>query len=88
MSHNPLGTLMVYNVWATLALITATGIMMGSDRFSGTGWVPAVHGLLAIWLLLSAATHVAAVLVDQQLSGVNLVRAMLTGTRRMRDMDG
>ena len=83
MSHNPLGTLMVYNVWATLALISVTGIMMGSDTFFGVDWVEQTHEVLANWLLLSAVLHVAGVVLDQRLTGVNLVRAMVTGTKRM-----
>ena len=35
-SHNPLGTLMVYAVWATLAVIIATGLTMESEVFLET----------------------------------------------------
>lgn len=32
-SHNPLGALMVYALWATLAVVSVTGVMMESDLF-------------------------------------------------------
>lgn len=88
LSHNPLGALMVYNLWGTLALVSATGIMMGSDTFFGVDWVEEVHGVLANWLLLSAVLHVAGVALDQRLTGVNLVRAMVTGTKRLPETRG
>jgi cytochrome b len=34
-SHNPLGALMVYAMWATLLFVCATGIMMESEPFPG-----------------------------------------------------
>jgi cytochrome b len=88
LSHNPLGALMVYNLWGTLGLVSATGIMMGSDTFFGVDWVEEVHGVLANWLLLSAVLHVAGVALDQRLTGVNLVRAMVTGTKRLPETRG
>lgn len=33
LTHNPLGALMVWNLWATVGLMGVTGIMMGSRRF-------------------------------------------------------
>lgn len=82
-SHNPLGTFMVYNIWASLAVVTATGVMMGTTRFFGVAWVEDLHGLVADWLLISAALHVGGVLIDQRLTGVGLVRAMITGRKRL-----
>lgn len=81
LSHNPLGALMVYNLLATIALIGATGLMMRSDAFWGVEWVEEAHELLANWGLASAGLHVAGVLFEQHRSGVNLVRAMITGRK-------
>jgi cytochrome b len=36
-SHNPLGSLMVYALWATLFVTAATGIAMEADPFPGAG---------------------------------------------------
>lgn len=84
-SHNPLGALIVYDLWGALALTSATGIMMGGASFAPMGWVMRRHEAFADWLLLSAALHVASVALEQRLSGVNLVGAMITGVKNLPD---
>lgn len=46
-SHNPLGALMVYAIWATLAVIAVTGILMangpGGDRGGATAAPPSTY---------------------------------------------
>lgn len=85
LSHNPLGALMVYNIWVTVAVIAATGYMMGTMRFFGIDWVEELHELAFNWLLLSIALHVVGVLVDGWRTRVPLVRAMVTGTKPLPD---
>lgn len=85
LSHNPLGALMVYNIWATVAALAATGYMMGTMTFHDIDWVEALHELAFDWLVLSIVLHVAGVLFDSWRSGVPLVRAMVTGTKRLPD---
>lgn len=36
-SHNPLGALMVYALWGTLAVVVLTGVMLESEPFPETG---------------------------------------------------
>lgn len=38
-SHNPLGALMAYGLWAMLAIVAATGIIMAADPFPDTAAV-------------------------------------------------
>lgn len=83
LSHNPLGALMVYNIWATLLVIGATGYMMGTVKFFGIAWVEQIHELAYDWLLLSIAGHIAGVVFDTWRSGVPLVQAMLHGRKRI-----
>lgn len=85
LSHNPLGALMVYNIWATLLLIGATGYMMGTVRFFGVGWVEEVHEMAYNWLLLSIAAHIAGVIFDTWRSKIPLVQAMFHGRKRIPD---
>lgn len=84
-SHNPAGALMVYNLLLTLAGITVTGIMMRMDAFWGVAWVEDWHEILVNWLLLSVILHVAGVIWESLRSGVNLVRAMVTGWKNRPD---
>jgi len=87
-SHNPLGALMVYNLLASLALITATGVAMKSDAFWGVKWVEEAHEVLVNWLLISVGLHVAGVIIETRRSGVNLVRAMVTGWKNLPGQSG
>ncbi len=79
LSHNPLGALMVYNIWGTLLLLGLTGYMMTTVRFFGMDWVEELHEGAYNWLLLSVALHVGGVVFDTMRTKVPLVPAMLTG---------
>jgi cytochrome b len=83
LSHNPLGALMVYNLWATLLALCVTGIMMTSVAFFGMDWVEEIHELLFDWLMISVGLHVAGVLLESRRTGSSLVRAMIDGRRRV-----
>ncbi|WP_209506966.1 MULTISPECIES: cytochrome b/b6 domain-containing protein [unclassified Ruegeria] len=83
LSHNPLGALMVYNLWATLLALCVTGIMMGTVRFFGVEWVEGLHELAFNWLMLSVLLHVAGVFIDQWRTGVALAKAMITGRKNI-----
>jgi cytochrome b len=85
LSHNPVGALMVYNLWGTVAALAATGYMMGTMRFFGIDWVEELHELAFDWLLLSIALHIAGVLFDSWRTRIPLIRAMVTGTKRLPD---
>ncbi|WP_377194282.1 cytochrome b/b6 domain-containing protein [Ruegeria meonggei] len=81
LSHNPLGALMVYNIWLSVIAIGVTGFMMTTITFFGIDWVEELHEAVFNWLLFSVALHVAGVAFDTRRSGVNLVRAMINGRK-------
>lgn len=81
LSHNPLGALMVYNIWLSVIGIGVTGYMMTTIAFFGVDWVEEVHEAVFVWLLVSVAMHVAGVAFETWWSGVNLVRAMINGRK-------
>ncbi|WP_298858770.1 cytochrome b/b6 domain-containing protein [uncultured Sulfitobacter sp.] len=83
LSHNPLGALMVYNLWLAVIGLGVTGYMMTTLRFFGVGWLEEMHEGLFVWLIFSVALHVAGVAFDTWRSGVNLVRAMVVGRKRI-----
>ena len=85
LSHNPLGALMVYNIWLTVAAICVTGIMMGTVRFFGVDWVEEAHELAFNWLLFSVLLHVGGVIFESWRSGVPLARSMITGRKTIPD---
>lgn len=83
LSHNPLGALMVYNLWATLLVMGTTGHMMTTITFFGVDWVEEVHELTYDWLLLSVFLHIGGVVFDTVFTRISLVRAMITGKKRV-----
>jgi cytochrome b len=83
LSHNPLGALMVYNLWASLIAVCVTGIMMTTRTFWGVEWVEGLHEVIANWVMISGLLHVAGVVFETRTSNVNLVRAMITGEKEI-----
>jgi cytochrome b len=85
LSHNPLGALMIYNLWLTIIALGITGYMMTTLAFFGIDWVEDLHEAAFGWLLFSVALHVSGVAFDTWRSGVNLVRAMINGRKGIPD---
>lgn len=83
LSHNPLGALMVYNLWATMIALGVTGYMMTTDAYWGVAWVANLHSALADWVALCVCLHLVGVFYDTRRSKVNLVRAMITGKKQI-----
>jgi cytochrome b len=83
MSHNPLGALMVYNIWLSVMGIGVTGYMMITPTFFGVGWVEEAHETIFAWLIFSIVLHVAGVAFESWRSGVNLARSMVDGRKNI-----
>ncbi|POF34260.1 cytochrome b/b6 domain-containing protein [Roseibium marinum] len=81
LSHNPLGALMAYNIWATVLVLVATGYLMGTLRFFGSKWLEEAHEMAFNWLLVSVALHICGVAFDSWRTRVALVPAMITGRK-------
>jgi len=96
--HNPAGGLMVIVLLIGLAMLTFSGMALvaidGEGPLAAT-WVAGlsehlvkeVHEFFANLLLLLVGVHVAGVLVSSLLHRENLVRAMITGRKQLRDAD-
>ncbi|WP_319532740.1 cytochrome b/b6 domain-containing protein [uncultured Cohaesibacter sp.] len=83
LSHNPLGSLMVYNIWLTILTMGVTGYLMGTLAFFGVEWVKELHEIAFNWLLTSIVLHIGGVIFETRQSGVHLVRAMINGRKRI-----
>lgn len=81
-SHNPMGALMVWNLWASVGGMAVTGWMMGTIRFFGVDWVEELHEAVFTWLMISVGLHLAGVALEALLTGDRFGAPMIRGTRR------
>jgi len=83
LGHNPAGGAMTIALIAGLAVACTTGFMMTTDAFWGIEWVADVHEAAANVLILLVGLHLAGVAVASFEHREHLVKAMLTGRRRL-----
>jgi len=83
MGHNPIGALMIFNLYLALLLLSLSGYLSITDRFWGVEWVEELHEFFAGYLLASVALHVTGVLCESRRSGINLISAMITGIKKV-----
>ena len=91
--HNPLGGWMIAALLATLATMVVTGPFAAGRRASGplahllsqggAHLAGSIHVLVSDLLIGLIVVHVAGVGIDWLLTGDNLVKAMLTGRKRL-----
>ena len=79
--HNPMGGAMVILLLSMLAIITLSGWMQTWDQFWGEEWLEEVHEIAANITMFLVAIHVSAVVVMTKVTGIPLLRTMLTGKR-------
>lgn len=80
--HNPLGAVMMLALLALVLSMGVTGWMMGTDQFYEVEWVKQLHEGIANFMMACVGLHVAGAVVMSRLSGINLVRAMVTGVKQ------
>ena len=84
LSHNPVGALMVWNIWASVIGLGVTGYLLTIPAYDAVGWVEETHEVIFGWLVFSVVLHIAGVVFDTWWTGVNLIRAMITGRKSIR----
>ena len=100
-SHNPAGAIMVYALWASLAVVIGTGLWMtGGEtpfqaaqhaqaaRHIGDSLIKDIHEVGANLLLILAVLHLGGVAVESVALRRNLVRPMLLGQRKRSPSPG
>lgn len=80
--HNPAGGAMVIALLAAISGISVTGYMMGMDAYWGQEWVENTHKAIVYMTLGLVALHVAGVLLASFEHKENLIKSMITGTKR------
>lgn len=81
---NPAGAAMLVALLLLLIISTATGAMQVTVTFFGVWWVEDTHAYASDAVMILAVLHVLGVLLMSILQSENLVRAMITGRKRLR----
>ncbi|MET4387092.1 cytochrome b [Bradyrhizobium sp. F1.4.3] len=81
---NPAGTLMLVAVLLSLAVSGITGVMSVTVTFFGVWWVEDTHLYASDAVIVLVVLHVAGVVLMGVLQRANLIRAMITGRKRIR----
>ena len=76
---------MVITLMAIMFMTALTGWMTTTDQFWGVEWVSHAHEWSAKAILMLVFVHLAGVAVASVRHRENLVRAMLTGRKRMAE---
>ena len=91
--HNPVGGWMILALLFFLSLMIVTGLFGANRRAAGplaawagasvAGLAGSLHSLLSSLLIGLIVVHIAGVLADWLLTGENLIRAMVSGVKRL-----
>lgn len=82
---NPAGTLMLVALLLALAVSTITGAMSVTVTFFGVWWVEDTHAYSSNAVIVLVVLHVLGVVLMGLLQRENLIRAMITGRKRIRN---
>ncbi|MBI2254934.1 MAG: cytochrome b/b6 domain-containing protein [Proteobacteria bacterium] len=83
LGHNPAGGLMIIALMVVMATLCLTGWLYTTDAFWGEEWVEETHEALANILLALVGLHVGGVIIASLRHRENLIRAMISGRKRM-----
>lgn len=81
--HNPLGALMILLLLTCLVGTAVTGIMTGYEQLFDEELMEELHEFFAKALQIAIFIHVLAVIVLDRLTRGDLIRAMITGRKRV-----
>ncbi|HEY9164381.1 MAG TPA: cytochrome b/b6 domain-containing protein, partial [Magnetovibrio sp.] len=92
--HNPTGSIMVFGLLFVLATITLSGLMVlggeenqgplaGAATYAVGSVAKAIHSGFVVLLLGMIVLHIGGVYVEIKLTGENLVKAMISGLKKV-----
>ena len=87
LGHNPAGALMILCLLFTIIATVATGWLMTTDAYYGDDLMQGLHSLCAYSVIGLAIFHVFGVVMASRHHHENLVKAMVTGKKRIAAQD-
>jgi cytochrome b len=81
---NPAGTLMLVALLLSLAVSVITGAMSVTVTFFGVWWIEDTHAYSSDAVIILVMLHIVGVVLMGILQRENLIRAMITGRKRIR----
>ncbi|MET4801873.1 cytochrome b/b6 domain-containing protein [Bradyrhizobium sp. LB11.1] len=81
---NPAGTLMLVALLLSLTVSAITGALSITVTFFGVWWIEDTHAFASDAVIVLVVLHVAGVVLMGTLQRENLIRAMITGRKRIR----
>ncbi|WP_456621499.1 cytochrome b/b6 domain-containing protein [Bradyrhizobium sp. P5_C12] len=81
---NPAGTVMLVALLLSLAVSAITGAMSVTVTFFGVWWIEDTHAFASDAVIVLVVLHVVGVVLMGMLQRENLIRAMITGRKRIR----
>jgi cytochrome b len=81
---NPAGTLMLVALMLALAVSAITGALSVTVTFFGVWWIEDTHAYASDAVMVLVVLHIAGVVLMGILQRENLIRAMITGRKRIR----
>ncbi|TYL89003.1 hydrogenase [Bradyrhizobium rifense] len=82
---NPAGTLMLVALLLSLTVSAITGALSVTVTFFGVWWIEDTHAYASDAAIVLVALHVVGVVLMGMLQRENLIRAMITGRKRIRN---
>ena len=82
---NPAGTLMLVALLLSLTVSAITGALSVTVTFFGVWWIEDTHAYASDAVIVLVVLHVVGVVLMGMLQRENLIRAMITGRKRIRN---
>ncbi|WP_234684191.1 cytochrome b/b6 domain-containing protein [Bradyrhizobium monzae] len=82
---NPAGTLMLVALLLSLSVSAITGALSVTVTFFGVWWIEDTHAYASDAVIVLVVLHVVGVVLMGMLQRENLIRAMITGRKRIRN---
>lgn len=82
---NPAGTSMLIALLVALAVSAITGALSVTVTFFGVWWIEDTHAYASDAVIVLVVVHIVGVVGMSMLQRENLIRAMITGRKRIRN---